>query len=132
MQPRLPPWRRRPASRVRRFTSTLPIATRCCGLPRSPFCTNSRRCCGGRPREGRPPTGWRARAPPGWRAGAPRARVPRPRVPVHGELAEELAEPTPAVDVDGLDPAYALDQVVLDDGGVVGVLPALFAPSRSL
>jgi len=46
-------------------------------------------------------------------------------------LAEELAEPTPAVDVDGLDPAYALDQVVLDDGGVVGVLPALFAPSRS-
>ena len=42
-------------------------------------------------------------------------------------LADELTEPTPAVDVDGLDPEYALDQVVLDDGGVVGVLPAVHA-----
>jgi len=47
-------------------------------------------------------------------------------------LAEELTEPTPAVDIDGLDPEYALDQVVLDDGGVVGVLPAARAQRGSV
>lgn len=69
-------------------------------------------------------------ASPTWRVmlhAACRKRLQGGDLTVAERLAEELREPTPAVDVDGLDPEYALDQVVLDDGGVVGVLPAVHA-----